>query len=120
MATQPDATGEREDEVEQLNADVCTVVGSIEAVGSKWTLILINDLLDGEKRFNELKRSTGASSYTLSRVLDDLQEEGFVNKRMEMDAPVASYYSLTEKGEALCPVFDALDEWGGEWLDHSE
>lgn len=104
------------DDVERLNADVCTVVRSIEAVGSKWKLIVVNDLMDGEKRFNELKRSTGASSYTLSRVLSDLQEAGFVSKRTETDAPIASYYSLTEKGEALCPVFDALDEWGAEWL----
>lgn len=117
MPTQPD-TADAEAEVERLNADICTVVGSIREVGSKWKLIIINDLLDGEKRFNELKRSTGASSYTLSRVLDDLQEGGYVNKRMEIDSPVASYYSLTEKGAALCPVFDALDEWGTDWLSN--
>lgn len=115
MATHS-VSDEKQDEVEQLNADVCTVVTSIEEVGSKWKLIIINDLVGNEKRFNELKRSTGASSYTLSRVLDDLQEANLVAKRVEMDAPIASYYSLTEKGEALCPVFDALDDWGSEWV----
>lgn len=50
---------------------------------------------------------TGASSYTLSQVLDDLRENG-----KELESPVASYYTLTEKGSALCPVFDVLDEWG--------
>lgn len=101
---------------EHRDEDLCAVGNAVELVGSKWTLIILNDLRDGEKRFNEIKRSTGASSYTLSRVLDTLEEEGFVDNRMELDAPVASYYRLTEKGEALCPVFDALDKWADDWL----
>ena len=117
MPTQPPAAETDDDsEVARLNADVCNVVRSLEEIGSKWKLIVLNDLREGEKRFNELKRSTGASSYTLSRVLEDLQEEGFVENRKEFESPVASYYTLTEKGEALCPVFDALDEWGENWL----
>ncbi|SEH64963.1 HxlR-like helix-turn-helix [Halopenitus malekzadehii] len=64
------------DDVEGRNADVCTVVAAVEEMGSKWKLIVLNDLQDGEKRFNELKRSTGASSYTLSRVLEDWLRAG--------------------------------------------
>ncbi|MGB9986234.1 winged helix-turn-helix transcriptional regulator [Salarchaeum japonicum] len=95
----------------------CSVVDSIEQIGSQWRLVVLHDLLDGEKRFNELKRSTDASSRTLSRVLDDLQEHGFVDRRLEEDAPVATYYSLTEKGASLCPVFDEISAWADEWLD---
>ena len=117
MATQPPSAETDEDtEVEQKNADVCNVVGSVEEIGSKWKLIVLNDLRDGEKRFNELKRSTGASSYTLSRVLDDLEEDEFIKNRKEFESPVASYYTLSEKGNALCPVFDTLDAWGEDWL----
>lgn len=118
MATQPPAAqSDTESDIKRQNADVCNVVRSIEGIGSKWKLIVLNDLRAGEKRFNELKRSTGASSYTLSRVLEDLTEEGFVENRKEFESPVASYYSLTEMGSALCPVFDVLDEWGENWLD---
>ncbi|MFQ3285120.1 winged helix-turn-helix transcriptional regulator, partial [Natronomonas sp.] len=81
----------------------CPVVESMEQIGSKWRLLVLHDLQDGEKRFNELKRSTDANSRTLSRVLDDLQETGFVERRLEEDAPVATYYSLTDKGRSLCP-----------------
>jgi DNA-binding HxlR family transcriptional regulator len=117
MATQPPASkSDTESDIEQRNADVCNVVGAVEEMGSKWKLIILNDLRDGEQRFNELKRSTGASSYTLSRVLNDLEEEGFIENRKEFEAPVASYYSLTEKGDALCPVFESLDAWGEDWL----
>jgi len=95
----------------------CSVITAIEQIGSQWRLVVLHDLQDGEKRFNELKRSTGASSRTLSRVLDDLQEMGFVTRRMEEDAPVATYYELTEKGASLEPVFEGIDCWADEWLD---
>ena len=118
MSTQSvEADTEDTSDVELQNADVCTVVGAIEKVGSKWKLVMLNDLRDGDKRFNELKRSTGVSSYTLSRVLDDLEQRGFVDNRKELESPVASYYRLTEKGEDLCPVFNALDDWGTEWVE---
>ena len=98
-------------------ANACPVVESMEQIGSKWRLVVLHDLTEGEKRFNELKRSTDASSRTLSRVLDDLQETDLVNRRLEEDAPVATYYSLTEKGEALCPVFSEIENWADEWLE---
>jgi DNA-binding HxlR family transcriptional regulator len=95
----------------------CPVVESMEQIGSKWRLLVLHDLQDGEKRFNELKRSTDANSRTLSRVLDDLRETGFVDRRLEEDAPVATFYSLTEKGRSLCPVFDEIEAWADDWLD---
>ena len=98
-------------------ASVCPVVDSIEQIGSQWRLVVLHDLQNGEKRFNELKRSTEANARTLSRVLDDLQETGFVTRRLEEDAPVATYYSLTDKGRSLCPVFDEIETWANEWLE---
>lgn len=95
----------------------CPVVESMEQIGSKWRLVVLHDLQECEKRFNELKRSTGANSRTLSRVLEDLQATGFVDRRLEEDAPVATYYSLTEKGRSLCPVFDEIEAWADEWID---
>jgi len=102
------------------DAETCYVIDSLEQIGSQWRLAVLHDLQDEEKRFNELKRSTGASSRTLSRVVDDLQEMGFVDRRLEEDAPVATYYSLTEKGRSLCPVFDAIGDWAKEWMTEPE
>jgi DNA-binding HxlR family transcriptional regulator len=98
----------------------CPVIESLDQIGSKWRLVVMHDLRGGERRFNELKRSTGASSRTLSRVLDDLQELGFVDRRLEEESPVATYYSLTRKAEALCPVFDTIENWADEWLDEMD
>lgn len=104
-----------DDSVEEQNADACPVVEAVEQVGSKWRLIVLHDLADGEKRFNELKRSTSASSRTLSRVLDDLEDADLVNRRVE-DQPIATFYDLTEKGEALCPLFSDIEDWADNWL----
>jgi len=100
---------------EEKNADACPVVEAIDTIGSKWRLVVLHNLADDEFRFNELKRETGASSRTLSRVLDDLQEAGLVARRVE-DDPLATYYSLTERGEALCPLFSDIEDWAEEWL----
>ncbi len=94
----------------------CPIIDSLEQIGSQWRLVVLHELQSGERRFNELKRETDANARTLSRVLDDLQETGFVDRRMEEDAPVATYYSLTAKGESLAPVFQEIDAWAHEWL----
>jgi len=104
---------------DRYSEEACVVIDSIEQIGSQWRLVVLHDLQEGEKRFNQLKRSTNASSRTLSRVLDDLQETGFVDRRMEEDAPVATYYSLTEKGRSLKPVFEEIECWATEWLGES-
>ena len=101
---------------ERYGEEACSVIDSLNQIGSQWRLIVLHDLQNDEKRFNELKRSTGASSRTLSRVLDDLQETDFVTRRLEEDAPVATYYSLTEKGQSLRPVFEEIEAWSDEWL----
>lgn len=111
------ASDDRKRSEDQYSEEACFVIDSLEQIGSQWRLIVLHDLQEGEKRFNELKRSTDASSRTLSRVLDDLQEMDFVIRRLEADAPVATYYSLTEKGVSLCPVFDEVERWAQEWID---
>lgn len=75
------AVNKTQEEVDDLyDEEACSVIDSLEQIGSQWRLIMLHDLQVGEKRFNELKRSPGASSRTLSRVLNDLQETGFVTR----------------------------------------
>jgi DNA-binding HxlR family transcriptional regulator len=114
----PAETTDAESETESSSApaSACPVVDSLEQIGSRWRLVVLHELLNGESRFNELKRETDANARTLSRVLDDLQETGFVHRRLEEESPVATYYSLTAKGESLAPVFEEIDDWAHEWL----
>jgi DNA-binding HxlR family transcriptional regulator len=105
----------RQEEIESRNAEACPVVDAIDTIGTPWRLNVVYALQDGELRFNELKRATGARSKTLSDALDELVAANVVTRRMEPDAPVAVYYALTEKGEDLSAVLSALGEWRKRW-----
>lgn len=95
--------------------EVCPVARAFEVVGSKWRLTVLRCLhLWGEQRFSELQEASTADSATLSRVLKDLQEQDLVSRRLE-DQPIATYYSLTERGEELSSVFDEFEEWAFKW-----
>lgn len=110
-----------DDPFAEVDPQACPTAESLEVIGTQWRLHVLHDLNDeGEMRFNELKESTGASSRTLSQSLDALTEAGLVDKRMEEAAPVATFYSLTERGEALGPVFDELDAWARDHVDPAD
>ncbi|MFC6989522.1 winged helix-turn-helix transcriptional regulator [Haloplanus sp. GCM10025708] len=111
------AAENRQREVQRSNAEACPVVNSMRVIGETWRLNVLYALRDGEMRFNELKRATNARSRTLSQTLETLMDHGLVERRSEEAAPIAVYYSLTEKGAALGPVFDDLEAWADEWLD---
>jgi len=114
--TEPETDASADPSATSTPESACPVVDSLEQIGSRWRLVVLHELLNGESRFNELKRETDANARTLSRVLDDLQETGFVDRRLEEESPVATYYSLTAKGESLAPVFEEIDDWAHEWL----
>lgn len=95
--------------------EICPVARAFEIAGSKWRLTVLRCLhLWGEQRFSELQETSTADSATLSRVLGELEERDLISRRLE-DRPIATYYSLTERGEALAGVFDAFEEWALEW-----
>jgi DNA-binding HxlR family transcriptional regulator len=108
-------TDARQSAIETHNADACPVVEAIEQVGTPWRLNVLYALREGEQRFNELQRATDARSKTLSDALDELVDADIVARRMEEDAPVAVYYSLTEKGEELSTVLADLGAWAERW-----
>jgi DNA-binding HxlR family transcriptional regulator len=84
------------------------VARALEVVGDRWTLVLVRQLLDGARGFQELRQRTGIAPRVLSSRLRDLAARGFV-------ASVAdggrSLYSLTDEGRALEPAVVALGRW---------
>lgn len=86
---------------------------ALYAIGGKWKLRLIVALIHGKKRFNELQRTIpGISSKMLASELKELELNGFVNRNVFDQTPVAIEYELTDYALTLQPVLDALNEWG--------
>ena len=98
-------------------ATSCAVAASAEIVGAKWTAILVHDLSEGPRRFSELEHScAGISPRTLSERLRALEADGIVVRRSYPESPPRVEYELTEKGEALLPIIDAMRDFGHAWL----
>ena len=114
------ATTSPNDDVHSRNAEACPVVQALDAVGTQWRLQVLYALRGSELRFNELKRATGGRSKTVSDTLDVLVDSGLISRRTEAAAPIAVYYGLTDKGEALVNRLDDLSRWAVEWMDDVE
>ena len=99
------------------DAGCCSVAAAAEILGAKWTALLVHDLSEGPRRFTELEHSCARiSPRTLSERLRALEGEGIVVRRCFDSSPPRVEYELTDKGEALLPIIDAMREFGREWL----
>jgi DNA-binding HxlR family transcriptional regulator len=96
----------------------CPITTTAALIGKKWHPVLVHRLLEhGPSGFNELKENVdGISSKVLSDSLEDLQENGLVNREVISEQPFRVQYSLTDRGASLEPVIDAMREWGQSHL----
>lgn len=90
---------------------------AIQLLGKRWTGLLLNVLMERPRRFCELTALVeGLSDRVLSDRLRELEAEGVVKRVVYPQIPVRVEYQLTEKGQALKPVIDAIHVWAQEWI----
>ncbi len=95
----------------------CPLAMASEMLGTKWTMLVIRELLDGSTSFNDIARGLPlASRSLLARRLRDLQECGLVEHRAGTRGKSGDY-RLSEAGKALSSVVRAMAVWGQEWID---
>ncbi|MGK8490942.1 winged helix-turn-helix transcriptional regulator [Nocardia asiatica] len=99
---------------------VCSIARTVDAIGERWTPLILRDLFVGLRRFEDLRRDLGIASNVLAARLDALQEHGIVEKRAYQSNPVRYEYLLTERGRDLYPVLTMLLTWGDKWLAGTE
>jgi DNA-binding HxlR family transcriptional regulator len=98
--------------------ETCGVAKAVRVLDGKWTIRLIRDLLEGTRRFSELRSSlTGISPKTLTDRLRALETHGLVHRQMYAEIPPRVEYSLTARGQDLAPVLTALAAWGDKLDD---
>lgn len=91
---------------------VCSIAGTLELVGERWTLLIVRDALFGLRRFDELQASLGVARNVLQTRLERLVEAGILVKRQYAERPARYEYRLTDKGLGLWPTLVALMQWG--------
>ncbi|MFE0754711.1 winged helix-turn-helix transcriptional regulator [Inquilinus sp. NPDC058860] len=99
----------------------CAVEVTLAVMGGKWKPVILYQLLDGPKRFGELRKTVGgATQRSLTLQLRELEADGILNRRVFAEVPPRVEYSLTEYGRTLAPVLDAMKAWGQSFRDRVE
>jgi DNA-binding HxlR family transcriptional regulator len=95
----------------------CPVAMAAEVLCTRWTVLVVRELIAGSTRFNHLRRGLPRMSPALlSKRLGELEEFGIVDRTVE-PATSQPAYRLTAAGRALGPVVMAMGDWGQHWLE---
>lgn len=99
--------------IDYENLPACPVQTCLDFISDKWKILIIRDLLDGTKRFNELKKSLApVTQKMLTQQLREMEEDGLINRKVYPVVPPKVEYSLTDLGLSLKPVIEAMKKWG--------
>ena len=91
----------------------CPVAMAAEVLCSRWTLVLLRELVVGSTRFNELRRGVPRMSPALlSKRLKELEAAGIMSRSRVPGEPDVFEYRLTAAGRDLKPVVEAVGAWG--------
>ena len=96
-----------------MELPACPVETTLMLIGDKWKVLILRDLMDGTKRFGELKKSIGTvSQKVLTAQLRDMEEKGLLKRKVYAEVPPRVEYPLTETGYSLKPILDSMWAWG--------
>ncbi len=96
----------------------CPVATTVQLIGNKWKLLILRNLLVRPWRFNELQKSLeGISQKVLTESLRSMESDGIIVRTVYAEVPPRVEYSLSELGETLRPILDAMQAWGQEYKD---
>jgi DNA-binding HxlR family transcriptional regulator len=91
----------------------CGVELTLEVLDGKWTTLVVRELLGGPRRFGEIRAALGnPSAKTLTDRLRMLESHGVLTRTVHAEIPPRVVYALTERGESLREVLEAMLRWG--------
>ena len=94
----------------------CPVATTVQIIGSKWKLLILRNLLTRPWRLNELRKNLeGISQKVLTDSLRSMEEDGIVTRTVYPEVPPRVEYALSELGESIRPIIDAMAEWGNNY-----
>lgn len=94
----------------------CPVATTVQLIGNKWKLLIIRNLRMRPWRFNELQKNLdGISQKVLTDSLRSMEADGLVTRTVYAEVPPRVEYSLSELGETMRPILDAMEAWGNSY-----
>ena len=99
----------------------CPVETTLMLISDKWKVLILRDLLQGTKRFGELRKSIGhVSQKVLTSQLRQMEASGLLTRKVYAEVPPRVEYTLTELGYSLKPILDAMRQWGESYQNMKE
>ena len=103
--------------IEKVKGYHCPVEAAMDVIGGKYKALIVYELMSGTKRYNEIARAVPqATPRMLSKQLKELEEDGVIIRTLYPVVPPKTEYSLTEVGQTLVPIVDALCKWGEHYF----
>ncbi len=97
----------------------CPVETTLMLISDKWKVLILRDLLQGAKRFSELKKSLGSiSQKVLTSQLRQMEGSGLLTRTVYAQVPPKVEYALTDLGRSLEPVLMAMKDWGEQYRQY--
>lgn len=105
--------------MKQLHSEYqCSIDLVIDVIGGKWKVLILWNLNEGVKRFNELKRSMpNITQKMLTQQLRELEEHGLVARKIYQEVPPRVEYSTTDMGKQLQTTLFEMCKWGDEYAE---
>ena len=103
-----------------MQLPACPVETTLMLIGDKWKVLILRDLMDGTKRFGELKKSIGhVTQKVLTAQLRDMESRGLLTRKIYAEVPPRVEYTLTETGYSLKPILDSMVAWGTRYKENA-
>jgi DNA-binding HxlR family transcriptional regulator len=91
---------------------VCSIAGVMAAIGDRWGLVILRDLVCGLSRYEDFRQSSGVTNATLSDRLKHLEANGLIARRRYQVNPERFEYLLTQRGRQIAPLMPVLAQIG--------
>ena len=99
-----------------MELPACPVETTLMLIGDKWKILILRDLMEGTKRFGELKKSIGTvSQKVLTAQLRDMEDKGLLTRKVYAEVPPRVEYTLTETGYSLKQILDSMVAWDTDY-----
>ena len=98
----------------------CPVETTLTLISDKWKVLILRDLMPGTKRFGELKKSIGTvTQKVLTAQLRQMEASGLLTRTVYAEVPPRVEYTLTDLGESMRPIMDAMEAWGKAYQENA-
>ena len=103
--------------IEKIKTYSCPVEAAMDVIGGKYKALIVYELINGARRYNEIQKAVPqATPRMLSKQLKELEKDEIISRTLYPVVPPKTEYSLTELGQSLVPIVEALCSWGEHYF----